>query len=324
MTASGLSAAAGLRRVSAASRIQLRSAALRALRRLRTHHASARYGLAITPSLRDGTTRAAVAGLDRYVSMASYTGLTLLGLEWLLASPSAAVPFVPAATGADRDGAFRLARTHEFTTIRHGEVWFAVARDPEVEPKEGSDHSHDLRYDAGLNSVEVRAADGTWESVFPPRPFTDDRNDVDTAGPTLVQRGPAVRPEGERPLEVDPAAGRATLTVRLARHDGRVAARHLPYLYRPVGCGVRLEVPSARGVAWWYSVFFRGTPRRDGAAVTDGHQRVTLDAPFEVQRLGSYHSGMDAHLTRVRLTITPERERFAVTFCREGMVPDAG
>jgi hypothetical protein len=325
-TASGLAAASDLRRVSAETKARLRSTALRALQRLRAAYLSARYGLAITPSVRDGVTRQAILGLDRYVAMASYTGLTLLGLEWLLDSPSATVPFTPVRIGADRDRAFRLARDHEFTTVRHGDVWYAVAREPEDEPKAGSDHSHDLRYDAGLNRMEVRVPGGTWESVFPPRPFTDVRTDVDTAGPTLaVARGPAVRPEGTRPLQVEPVRGEVTLTVKLARHDGRVLATGIPYRYRPVGCGVRLEVPSTPGRDWWYSVFFRGSPRRDGDAVTDGHQRVSVDAPFKEQQLASsYSSGMDARLTRVRLTITPAREAFSVTFCREGVPQSAG
>ena len=116
---------------------------------------------------------------------------------------------------------------------------------------------------------------------------------------------------------MDPRNGRVILTVALRRHSGEVVRPDVEYRYKPVGCGVALEVPSSPGT-WWYSVFFRDKPWRDGDAVTDGVQRVTLDAPFETETLGVYHSGMDAKLRRVRLLITPNQGRFTVTFCREG------
>ena len=153
----------------------MRSTALRALERLGTTHASRTYGVAITPSVARGVTRSAVLGLDTYVTGTAYTGLTLLGLEWLMADRSATTPFTVTRLGAETSGAFRLARSGEFSTVRRGNVWYAVKRELEQRPAAGSDHSHDLRYDAGLNGLKVRDASGIWTDILPPRPFTNVR-----------------------------------------------------------------------------------------------------------------------------------------------------
>lgn len=323
MSAAGAAIAARLRPAEDPEAARMRTTALRALERLETTHASARFGVAITPSIANGVTRSAVLGLDTYVTGTAYTGLTLLGLEWLMADRSATTPFAVTRLGAETSGAFRLARTGEFTTVRRGDVWYAVKREPEQRPAAGSDHSHDLRYDAGLNGLKVRDGSGTWTDVLPPRPFTDVRTDVDTAGPTLVQRGSVVRPEGARPLQVDPGRGTVTLTARLRRHNGEVVRSNLPMRFLPAGCGVRIEVPAKAGEQWWYSVFFRATPRVEPSAITDGVQRVTVNAPFGAQTLSLYASGLETGLRRVRITATPAGTGpLTFTICRDG-VPES-
>lgn len=323
MAAAGAASAARLRPAEDLDAARMRTAALRALERLQTLHASSPFGIAITPSVAAGVTRAAVLGMDTYVTGTSYTGLTLLGLEWLARDASATTPFTVTRLGAETSGAYRLARTGEFTTVRHGNVWFAVKREPEQQPAAGSDHSHDLRYDAGLNAVKLRDRAGIWTDVLPPRPFTNARTDVDTAGPTLALRGSVVRPEGMRPLQVDPGLGTVTLTVRLRGHDGRVVRRNLPMRFFPTACGVRIDVPATAGERWWYSVFFRGTPRVEGAAITDGLQRVEVGSPFTTQLLSLYASGMETGLRRVRITATPTvTGPLTFTICKDG-VPSA-
>lgn len=319
MTAAGTAIAARLRDEEGIEAERMRSTGLRALDRMGRVHASRSFGVAITPGLAAGVTPRAVAGLDPYVTGTAYTGLTLLGLEWLLGDRSATQPFTVRPAGADADGAFRLARSGGFLTVRRGDVWFAVKREPGRKPRAGSDHSRDLRYDAGLNGLQVRGPGGDWADVLPPRPFTRADSGADAAGPVIARRG-RERADGVPAIAVDRTTGRVTLVARPRRQPGALARRGGPTRFTPVACGVRIEVTANAGERWWYSVFFRGAPRVDGQAITDGRQRVTVSAPFRFALLGRYASGLDRALRRVRISVTaPVAGPLSFTVCREGM-----
>ena len=205
----------------------------------------------------------------------------------------------------------------EFTTVRHGDVWFSVKREPENRPAAGSDHSHDLRYDAGLNGLKVRTPDGAWTDVLPPRPFTDVTTDVDTAGPVIAKPGPLVRPVGMQPLRITPAQGTVTLISRFQRHTGTVVRGTSRCASRRSRAGCRSTFRPRPVNAGGTQRSSAASPRVEGPSVTDGQQRVTVSAPFGVEVLSRYASGLDGGLRRVRITATPAATGpLVITICR--------
>ncbi|MFA9272728.1 MAG: hypothetical protein ACEQSX_18660, partial [Baekduiaceae bacterium] len=192
LTAAGVLAAASQPDVPAAEAARLSTVASRALGRLRMRYAAPDVGVWITPGF--GLDRlSAIRGVDPYAAAASYTGLTLLGLQWVIAAPAAARPAPTRGLFADGSGALRIGRTGDFAVVRDRGTWMSVKRCP-AQPDLGKvDYTHDLRYDPGVTAVQIRERDGSWRAVQPPRPRT---RAWDGAGPVLEFRGRRARMVG--------------------------------------------------------------------------------------------------------------------------------
>lgn len=260
----------------------------RVFARLESAYGAGREGFFITPALaRD--LRAGVIGLDPYAAAASYSGLTLVGAEWAIASAPAGAGS-PGAIAADVDGGQVLGRGDAtFATVRAGDVWFAV--------KQARSAGADLRYDFGLVAVRVRMDDGSWRAL-PVRPRVI-RPDA-SAGPLLRARGRRGLAHGDR-IEVGPG-GRVTVTGGFRTGSGRVLRRGVRFRFSPTDCGVRMSVPVRRGDRLRQSAFFGGSPRRPGPrSVADGRQIVSFSARARHRTAGRYASGADPRVTEVRL-----------------------
>ena len=171
MTAYGEEWAATLPGTSSADRSRFEATAQRALTRLRNVYAGGPYGFWITPALSQGI-RAAIPGLDHYADAASYSGLTLVGLNWALEQmPPAGPPAGPIA--ADSPGSHRLAAGNSAVeVVRTPGLWYAVKQGPGVFVKGVGDYSVDLRYDSGLVGLEAIDKDGTPGQILPSRPHS--------------------------------------------------------------------------------------------------------------------------------------------------------
>jgi hypothetical protein len=117
----------------------------------------------------------------------------------------------------------------------------------------------------------------------------------------------------------------STLTTR---PDGRVtiaggweagapaAGGGLQLRFTPVACGVRMRVgapPPGAGIE--YSAFFAHRPRRHGAVISDGSQRIRARSGPSVSLLDGYASADNAHLVRAVLGFPPGSPHDDLTIC---------
>lgn len=301
MTAYGVVAASRQPGVSDLTRGRLGAVALGALGRLATQFDNPVAGLWITPAFaRDHN--AAIRGLDFYAAAASYTALTLIALEWLAGDPALRAPLPLLGLAADGDDGVVIARNGTFATVRRGNVWMSVKERPAVPVHERADHSHDLRYDAGIGLALVRTAAGAWEPVMRPLPIT---RKWDAAGPALTVGGRRSRMVGRR-MRVT-ADGTVTVSARFLTHGGDALRRAL-VRFTPTACGVRASVPGRARDTWDFSVFVNTHPYRVGdRAVSDGRVMLSASARATVTTDGPYASGNDPQLTRARLRVRLRR-----------------
>ncbi|HEX8054208.1 MAG TPA: hypothetical protein VF517_14545 [Thermoleophilaceae bacterium] len=236
-------------------------------------------GFLVTPSMAQGID-AAIPGVDEYVAAASYSGLTLMALEWAIAAGGGD------AGGAQPSGAHVLGTgTGAWATSRRGDVWFAVKR-TRTSPR-------DLRYDFGLMALKVRGG-GTWGDAMPLRPRTV--SGVDSVGPVLTAGGSVGYPEGTE-LRLG-RAGAIVVRGGFRTRTGRWLRRGVTFTFAPVACGVRLTFAARAGDRFAYSGFFLDTPRRSGRTVRDGDQQLRFDTAPSVGVRAGYASGSDVGLTR--------------------------
>jgi hypothetical protein len=284
---------------------RFRAVADRGLRRLRSAYGSGPYGFYVTPALRVGP-RSALAGLDTYANGPSYSGLTLMALDWA-AKVSARDNGPVARIGSDAPGGGVLSSGRlRFATLRTGDSWFAVKRS-------SSATARDLRYDFGLVALESRRRDGTWRDVMPVRPHTTGA--ADGAGPVLRSNGRWGLPDGRRirrsPNGIAVTGGYRTSHGQPIKGGMRLSvARH--------ACGVAVRFRVAAGDQVEYSVFLRenGRIRRSRRSATDGVQAITFPADAAVHTRGSYSSGSDPRLKRLVLTFGARRTRTVeIGFC---------
>ena len=318
MSAAGLLTASRVHGIERPDADRLRAAAARALQRLAsTDYASAAYGLWVTPAVAGPQPRTALGGLDRYAAATSYTGLTLLGLDWVAEDPNGQEPTPAAAIAADTpNGGLRLGDHGAFIVLRSATTWMAVKQAPAAQRH----YAQDLRYESGLDGLEVVRADGTWDRVLPPRPLTT-RARFDPAGPVLLRDGARARAVG-RSIASTPQA--IVLDADYLTALGTRLGAHRKLRFEPVACGVRISLRALPGETWEYSAFFRGRPRRTGPRqLTDGAQTVTASGPSvqiapAADRL-TYQSAQDARLVRWRLRVRhAHREPVTFTVCRAG------
>lgn len=303
----------------------------RVIDRLRREHTGGPFGLYVTPALRRSVA-AGVRGLDAYTSGVAYTGLTLIGLNWLLetrATNPAGSEGTPDRQGARQalvplaSGARTVLLGGGRSTLavgRAADVWFAVQEKPGVRVAGRPDHSKDLRYDFGLVALQSRQPDGSWRSVVRPRPRTSHR---DSAGPVVVgEDGVRYFPTGAR-LRIGPD-GSVFTKIGFRDRRGRVLSGTMAARYEPVACGVRvwLRGELRRRDRVELSAFLRPKAARAGVgAVIDTVQRVAFDRRADVRLEPGYASGLDSRLVRARVTFAPGVGRLTLRIedraCRE-------
>ena len=232
MSAAGLLTTSRVKGIEPADADRLRAAAARALERLSAaEYDSPRYGLWIAPVFSRASIGAGRGGLDIYATAAGYTGLTMLGLEWVAEDVNGVRPPPDVGIGADEAVlGLRLGNTGYLIVLRKGPVWMSVKEAPAT----SAEYSRDLRYGEGLDGLEV-LRDGVWDRILPPPPFTKAREDVQPAGP-VVRVGTAVGvPFGRRLGVVGEQVVMEVDYKTAATH--KVVAEGRKVLYQPTPCG---------------------------------------------------------------------------------------
>jgi hypothetical protein len=277
----------------------------RSLERLERAYPVRRGGVSIVPAVGPAL-RPGWRGLDRYAGAPSMGGLALMLLNWTLElhPPERAAGRLPAD--------FRLARAvsqgrGRLAVVRRGPTWFAVKVS-----RSGSDrYRGDLRYDAGL-AFAMRREGGRWRELVPQRPRTELAGRA-SAGPILLNGGPGYFFGHDLRVGSD-----GTVRVDGEFRDWVGSLRAVSFVYRPVRCGVALELDALAGDAYRLSVFFSRRPRLLRLGATDGRQTVSIDADRATLELapGTMASGERARLWRVDMDIGAQvARRLSVRFC---------
>ena len=163
-TAYGAASAANLPDLSGRRALDFRALSERALHRLHTAHGTGPRGLYITPAVRKALSHAA-DGLDGNAGGPSFTGITLMMLNWLVPEVRGN-PRAGREIGSDRDGGVQLSvRDGRIAVVRHGDVWFGIRMKPSI------NRPDDLRYDFGLQMLKLQRGGG-WIDLAPVRPKT--------------------------------------------------------------------------------------------------------------------------------------------------------
>ena len=317
MAAAGLLTTSRVKGIDPPDAERLRAAAARALLRLSSpDYVSARFGLWIAPAFTSASIGAARPGLDPYAAAASYTGLTMLGLEWVAEDLNGALPTPSVGIGADEAVlGLRLGHTPgSFIVLRKGPVWMSVKQAPASK----SAYSKDLRYGEGLNGLEVLRG-GVWDRILPPRPKTA-ADEAQPAGP-VVRVGRAIgRPVGHA-LRV--VGEEIVMQVDYETTSGRRVALSRKVQYQPTACGVQLSFRAFPNEEWIYSVFFSGGVHRVGPdAVADSTQAVSARGPHVslAPSPGSFRSGQHARLFRWRVETGHAHGAYvSFTVCASGL-----
>jgi hypothetical protein len=277
---------------------QRRYRALRdsALERLRDAYGNGPRGFHFIPAL-EVSDRLGSRALEQYAGAASFTGLALLQLNWLLeAMPDGGDP--AGALASDGQRGTELSRGQStFATVRHGDSWYVVKQGRSLRREPG-----DLRYDAGLVTLKRRQPDGSWRQIMPYKPFTELA--ADSAGPLLDNGGPRgyLWAGGMRVRR-----GVVTLTgAGFRENEGAWQRQGMRFRFAPTGCGVRVSFRGLRGETIEYSAFlrnYRQQPQITPTGMTDSVQRVTpTPAPTAIHVDGKlYYSASDPSLRRVRM-----------------------
>jgi hypothetical protein len=309
MTAYGALATAHLPGTSPEDAARFEALAARALTRLRDHYAGGRFGFWITPAFADGI-RGAIPGIDAYADAASYSGLTLVGLNWALEEMDADGP-APGPLAADIPGVHRISRGPSAVVfVRTAHLWFAVKQGPGVYVPGVGDYRRDVRYDSGLVALQNTLL---GEDVIPARPHS--RRGDDRAEPVLVRRGQA---GGFWGTSLRTTTGGGVDLTGGFRAGSRWLRRGVRVTYRPRGCGLRQSLSTRRGDRIVATVWTRGRPRgTDGGRVRLDHaQRITLGArPRRTSFRGGYASGAEHNLTRVQLLFAGTGKPLTIDFC---------
>ena len=312
MTAYGEQAAAGLPGTSEPDAARFEALAARALERLRADYAGGRFGFWITPALRGGV-QAAIPGLDLYADAASYSGLTLVGLNWALQQMQGDGP-APGVLAADTTGSHRLASgPSALVASRTPSLWFAVKQGPGVYVQGVGDYRADVRYDSGLVALQSIAQDGTAADILPRRPHS--RRADDHADPQLLRGRLRARFWG---TGLRTGAGGSVAVSGGYRSGSRWLRRGVAISYAPAGCGLQMSLPTHRGdrleLAFWMRARPRATDR--GRTLTAPGERLTLSSrPSATSMRGGYASGTEARLTRVTMRFSSTGKPLTFTLC---------
>lgn len=281
---------------------RFRAVSDRAVQRLQTRYGNGPWGWWITPS-REGGSNASGRGLDSYATGPSYSGLTLVGLNWAI-EHAAGHDRATGSLAADAPGALRLSSPRtEFSVVRSGDTWFAVRTSR-------SYGARDLRYDHGLVALK-RPRGGSWVDVVRPRPHT--RTGFDSAGPVLLS-SPSGRAMPDA-VHADVDGGTVTLRGGYRTRDGRWLRRGMSFRYGAVGCGVKVVLPRRPGDVLAYSVWFTSAPARNGSTLTGPDATVTATPRFSVKLRDGGSSAVDPKLVRAELHFPRGRGPVRITIC---------
>jgi hypothetical protein len=322
-TAFGAATAANLPDLTKRRALDFRALAERALNRLGTAYGTGPRGLYITPAVRKAKARAA-AGLDGNAGGPSFTGITLMMLNWLQPELRSDPP-AGEEIGSDTDGGVQLSvRDSRIAVVRHGDVWFAIKMTPSI------NRPDDLRYDFGLHVLKLERG-GKWIDLAPVRPRTGvPLSDVRPLQPATAVTTPAGSGQSAVPLSTGPPDSAGPVLVQpdgseavpygdsmRVRSDGAVeitggwrdasaaiVRSGVTFVFAPTADGIRLTVPRQAGDVIRYSAFFPGAhpPRRLPHAVEGREALVSWSGPANVHLRGGYASAVDPHLVRARLT----------------------
>ena len=179
----------------------MRALTERALNRLKTAYGTGPRGLYITPAVRKALSHAA-PGMDGNAGGPSFTGITLMMLNWL--QPELRTnPRVGAQIGSDRDGGVQLSvRDARIAVVRHGNVWFGLRMMP------STNRPDDLRYDFGIQVAKLRRG-GQWIDLMPVRPNTGVPLSELRQATADTSTGAAGQSPGSRYAPTDSASGSA-------------------------------------------------------------------------------------------------------------------
>jgi hypothetical protein len=310
-TAYGAISAANLPSVSSSRARDFRGLAERALTHLRSY-GMGRRGLYITPAVRIGHGYAA-RGLDASAGGPSFTGITLMMLNWALPAVRGEQPS-SGRIGADSDGGVLLGpQSARLALVRHGRVWFGLRL------RAAPTRPNDLRYDFGLHQVEVLGKHG-WSDIVGVRPQpgvapSQARTPAlavpgtvapDSAGPVLHQRDGSVGvPYGEN--AVIGKNGSVQVTGGWRSASGTILRTGVTFAFAPTAKGVRMLIPRQPGDRIEYSVFTNGKqkPATGAHAVSGTNVRATWTGRARVQVQPGYASADNPRVTRTRLTFAP-------------------
>jgi hypothetical protein len=315
-TAFGAATAANLPDLAKRRALDFRALSERALNRLQSAYGTGPRGLYITPAVRKAKARAA-AGLDDNAGGPSFTGITLMMLNWLQPELRSDPP-AGEVIGADNQGGVQLSvRDSRIAVVRHGDVWFGIKMTPSI------NRPDDLRYDFGLQLLKLQR-DGNWihlapvrprtgvplSDVRPPQPITGATTAVplttgppDSAGPMLVQ------PDGSQAVPYGDSMrirsdGAVEITGGWRDASSAIVRSGVTFVFAPTADGIRLTVPRQPGDVIQYSAFFAGIhpPRQLPHAVEGREALVSWTGSANVRLRGGYASAVDPHLVRARLT----------------------
>ena len=281
------------------------------LTRLRDAYGNGPRGYHFIPAL-EVSDRLGARALEPYAGAPSFTGLTLLQLNW-------AVDAMPRRGGrlarlaAIRNMGVELSRGQStFAAVRRGLSWFAVKQGRSLRREPG-----DLRYDSGLVVLKRLQPDGSWRQITPYKPLT--ARAADSAGPFLDNGGP----RGYQ-YAYSTRVRRGVVTLRgggFRANNGDWQRQGVGFRYTPTECGVRVSWRARRGDTIEYSAFlrsYRQRPKVTRTELTDSVQRVTPSPPpdrvlVDGQR---YYSASDPSLRRVRMRFKPRsNRRISVEHC---------
>jgi hypothetical protein len=337
-TAYGAAAAANLPDLAGHRAEDFRALSERALNRLKNAYGTGRRGLYITPAVRKALAHAA-PGMDSNAGGPSFTGITLMMLNWLMPELGAD-PRTGSEIGSDRDGGVQLSvRDARIAVVRRGNVWFGIRMMPSVRRRD------DLRYDFGLHLLKLRRG-GQWVDLVPVRPNTGvplselyppapeagaagqaagsagapaagtsgaspgatrsaagSTGPPDSAGPLLMQPdGSAAVPYGDS-MRIR-SDGAVQVSGGWRNGAGAIVRSGVTFVFAPTDDGIRMTFPRQAGDIIRYSAFFPGVikPERRPHALVGHDAVVSWGGRAGVHLRAGYASAVDPHMTRARLT----------------------
>ena len=164
-TVYGSEVAAGLDESSSRAEGRYRALGTRALERLRDDHGVGRFGLNITPAVKESH-KGGEKGADHGAGGPSFGALTLLFVDWSLPEIADA-DHKPTQIRSDTPSRALLSRGESrFAVVRTKNLWYAVRT------TRGGKHPEELRDDFGLMALKMKGRDGEWKDVVRPRPIT--------------------------------------------------------------------------------------------------------------------------------------------------------